>query len=207
MTTATVRRVLIALSLPVHVTDLSKLGHSFVAAMTNNAYFPSPVPPLPTLDAQLKALDAAETATKLRTTGTVPARNGARTAVVSSLHTLKAYVQTIADADPEKAAEIIASAGMVVKKSAKRAAPSFEARQGTVSGSVRLSTKAAAARASYDWEWSADGGKTWTPVPSTLKAKTIVTGIPVGTNAQFRFRAITKTGETDWSQIVTLLVK
>ena len=54
---------------------------------------------------------------------------------------------------------------------------------------------------------SADGGKTWVSAPSSLQAKTTVTGLPVGTSVLFRYRTLTKTGEGDWSQGLALLVK
>jgi hypothetical protein len=52
-----------------------------------------------------------------------------------------------------------------------------------------------------------DGGKTWIQLPSTMKAKTTVSGIAPGTSPQFRFRILTKAGEGDWSQPISLLVK
>ena len=66
---------------------------------------------------------------------------------------------------------------------------------------------AASRRAAHDWEYSTDGGKTWVGAPSTLGARTTVTGLPAGTAVLFRFRALTKTGEGDWSQPTALLVK
>jgi hypothetical protein len=65
---------------------------------------------------------------------------------------------------------------------------------------------AAARRAAYDWQYSSDGGKTWTTAPSTLQAKTTVAGLVPGSTVHFKFRAVTKTGEEDWSQPVSLMV-
>jgi hypothetical protein len=56
-------------------------------------------------------------------------------------------------------------------------------------------------------QYSADGGKTWISVPSTLQAKTTVSGMTPGATALFRYRAVTKTGEGDWSQPTALLVR
>jgi hypothetical protein len=53
----------------------------------------------------------------------------------------------------------------------------------------------------------ADGGKTWTPLPVTLQAKTTRTGLAVASIPQFRYRAVTKGGEGDWSQPVSVVVK
>jgi hypothetical protein len=50
------------------------------------------------------------------------------------------------------------------------------------------------------------GGKTWVTAPATLQAKTTVAGLVPGSTAQFKYRAVTKTGEGDWSQRVSLMV-
>ncbi len=102
---------------------------------------------------------------------------------------------------------IIESSSLTVRKSSIRQKAVFAAKPGAVSGTVDLTAKVVARRASYEWDWSADGGKTWTTLPSTLQAKTTVPNLPVGTTASFRFRAVTKAGQGDWSQIVTLLIK
>jgi hypothetical protein len=62
-------------------------------------------------------------------------------------------------------------------------------------------------RATYEWEWSVDGGKTRNAAPKTLHAKTTIVGLPVGTYVPFRYRAVTKTGVGDWSDPITVLVK
>lgn len=72
---------------------------------------------------------------------------------------------------------------------------------------MKLAAKAAAQGASYDWEWSSDGGKTWTQVPSTLQAKTTISCLPVATTVLFRFRSVVKTGEADWCQPISFVVK
>ena len=206
MTTTPIHRTLVASKLPKPVPALIKTIQSVGAALTGNPHFPSPNPLLAALSASLTALIAAETATQTRAHGTVPTRNAALTQALSDFQVIKANVQQVADATPEQAEAIIASAGMAVRKSTTRAKPTFAARQGTTSGSVKLAARAAALRASYEWEWSGDGGKTWTPVPPTLQARTSISGLPVGTSVQFRYRAVTKTGATDWSQATSLLV-
>lgn len=206
MTTSPVHRTLVATKLPKPVPALIKIAQAIIAALTGNAHFPNPNPPLATLNAGLAALVAAETATQTRAKGTVPARNAALAQLLSDVQMAKAYVQQVADANPEQAEAIITSAGMTVRKTTTRAKPTFVARQGTTSGSVKLAARAAALRASYEWEWSGDGGKTWTPVAPTLQAKTAISGLPVGTTVQFRYRSVTKTGASDWSQPTSLLV-
>jgi hypothetical protein len=112
-----------------------------------------------------------------------------------------------ADADPEHAEAIINSAGLKTRKANTRSKVPFAVTQGTTSGTVHMAAKATAHRASYDWEWSNDGGKTWVALPSTLQAKTSLAGIPAGMVAQFRYRTVTKTGVSDWSPGMSFLVK
>ena len=131
----------------------------------------------------------------------------ARTNLLSLLHATKATVQQIANANPEQAAAIITSAGMLVRKTPAHNKAPFAVQPGAISGTVHLVAKAAAVRASYEWEWSGDGGKTWTPAAPTLQSKTEIAGLPVSTIVFFRFRAITRTGAGDWSQAISVLVK
>ena len=200
-------RSIVTLNLPTTTFALIKKGRGIVGAMNNNPLFPSPTPPLVTVSASLDTLATAEQAIEARTKGAVPARDIAREAVIEQLHQLKSYVQVVADADKENADKIIASAGMSSKKARANTKTDFEAKSGPVSGSVHLVARAADRRAGYEWQWSADGGKTWTPAPATLQAKTTIVGLPVATSCQFRFRPITKTGEGAWSQVVTFVVQ
>jgi hypothetical protein len=106
----------------------------------------------------------------------------------------------------ENGASIIQGAGMAVKKIPVHTPRVFEATPGAVSGSVKLVAAAAARRAGYEWEYSLDG-KTRVTAPVTLQAKTSVPGLTPGATVQFRYRPVTKTGEGDWSQAVSLIVK
>ena len=204
---AIVHRFVVVLLLPTNVPALIKFAQSVVAALTNNASFPTPNPPLTTVSSLIAKLDAAETAVKTRAQGTVQARNTVKAQLVQALHDIKAYVQSLANANPEQAEEMIASAALRSKKLSSRTKAALAVAPAAVSGAAKLEAKAVAHRAAYEWQWSGDGGKTWTAVPATLQARTTVQGLPVGTTCSFRFRALTRTGEGDWSQIVTYLVK
>jgi hypothetical protein len=200
------KRSIVSLNLPKQAPALILYAEQIVKAMTNNAAFPTTVPPLATIAATIAALQAAETAAGARTKGAVATRNETQTQLESELHQLKATVQGAADANVENGTSIIQSSGMAVRKTAARPPRAFAAKAGTVSGSAKLVTLSAG-RASYEWQSSPDGGKTWTSLPSTLQAKTTVTGLQPGSTAMFRYRAVTKTGEGDWSQPVALIVK
>ena len=110
------------------------------------------------------------------------------------LEVLKAYVQSVADATPENAISIIESSGLALRKTT------------TLSGSVKLTAPLAGRRAAYRWQYSTDGGKTWVDASETLQAKTTVTGLPVGTTVQFRYRSVIKGGASDWSAPLSMVV-
>jgi hypothetical protein len=48
--------------------------------------------------------------------------------------------------------------------------------------------------------------KTWVNAPVTLEAKTDITGLTPNTTYYFRFRGVTRAGEGDYSQVVSLVV-
>jgi hypothetical protein len=203
----TPNRSLAVMKLPKAVPALLRFAAALLAALTGNALIPNAAAILAALAKALTGAGNAETATKTRAAGTVAARNAAITGLVSELHVAKAFVQQTADADPENAEAIIASAGLVIRKATTHHKAPFTATQGATSGTVKLMAKSVAVRASYDWQWSADGGKTWTELPSTLQAKTTLTGVAVGTMPLFRFRSVTKVGESDWSLPTSVFVK
>jgi hypothetical protein len=200
-------RAFVVLHLPTKVPDLIQTAKAIIAAAKGNPAVPNPNPPLAKLRALIVALDKAETATATRTIGTVPARDEARAALRQALNAFKAHVQRLADLDQENAAAIITSVAMSVRKESSRRKAAFVAKTGRTSGSVILEVRAAAKRASYGWQWSVDGGKTWIDAGTTLQAKTTITGLPVAKYVQFRYRAVTKNGVGDWSDPITFMVR
>jgi hypothetical protein len=201
------RQYIVTLNLPRPTPALVKYALSVVQAMTGNPSYPSPAPTLATVTAAITALEAAETATLARTRGSVPVRNEKRLALVMLLRQLRGYIQTVADANPDTAVSVIESAGVGVRKATARKPRVFEVKPGAVSGSAELVAALASRRASYEWETSTDGGKTWVLARSTLQAKATVTGLTPGAVVQFRYRPVTKAGEGDWSQPLSLVVK
>jgi hypothetical protein len=197
---------LVALKLPTHAAALGYVAQTIVDAMTGNASFPDPTPPLTAVTSAIAALLAAEVAAASRTRGTVAVRDERRTALVSLLMQLKAYVQRAADGDPDRAPALIESAGMQLKKAVSPAKPPLAARPGAVAGSLRVSARSAGDRASYDWAWSDDQGASWHRAPATLQARTLLYGLPAGFVA-VRQRAVTKSGEGDWSEPVVAFVR
>ena len=200
------QRSIAILALAKSVPALITQAKGIVTAVTNNPNIPNPQPPPATITTSVNDLESAEMVAATRVRGAVATRNEKRAVLVSQLDQLKAGVQKEADANPEKAGSIIQSAGMTVRKTPNRRKHGFGAVPGPISGSVKLTSPVAARRASYEWEMSNDGGKTWQTLPVTLQAKTTVTGLQPGSTVTFRSRGVIKTGETDWSQPLSVLV-
>jgi hypothetical protein len=199
-------RPVAVLKLPTRIKNFIAFAQSVATAMNNNASFPSPTPPISTLTADVAALNTAETAVITRVKGAVETRNAKLAVVRSDLDSLKTYVQMVASTvAPELAQALIQSAGMTSRKVTVHDKPALEAKVGSVSGTVNLIAKAAARTACYEWEYSTDQ-KTWTPMPMTLKAKTGLSGLTVGTTYYFRVQSLTRLGLGNWSQIVSVFV-
>jgi hypothetical protein len=207
MTTPIAHRSIAVLKYPKQVPALVTFAQAIVTAMTGNTNFPKPTPMLPDVTQAIADLAAAQTAAQARTHGAVVTRNQKKIALVAKLELLKAYIQNVADADREQASGIIESASLSVRKVPVRAKRTFAAKLGAVSGTVLVSTPSAGHRASYDWQYSADAGKTWLTLPTTLQAKTSLKALVPGSTYSFRYRAVTKGGVGDWSEPVAILVK
>jgi hypothetical protein len=205
-TTNPPRRSSVTLKLPVSVPALISYASGIVKRMTANPSFPTPAPPLAAVSAAVGDLQTAETAALARTKGAVATRNDKRAALVVLLTQLRGYIQTTADSSAENGAAIIESAGVAVRKTPTRRARAFAAKPGAVSGTAKVVAKTAGRRASYEWQYSTDGGKTWIIAPVTLQAKTTIAGLAPGATVLFKCRPVTRAGEGDWSQPASLVI-
>jgi hypothetical protein len=206
-TTKPVNRALVSLKLPTRVPDLIALAKTVITSMTGNASFPTPDPPLATVSTALSALEVAETATNARTRGAATTRNEKRKSLVTSLEQLKSYIQKVADGNTDTSASVIESAGVGVRKPVAKQKQAFAAEPAAVSGTVKLTAEVADRRASYEWEYSPDGGKTWQVLPTTLQSRTTMSGLTPAAVATFRYRPVTKAGEGNWTQPLSVVVK
>ena len=205
-TKSTARHTTATLKLPVSVSPLITYAKGVVERMTGNASFSNPTPTLATVSAAIDDLQAAETAALSRVKGAIATRNDKRTALVLLLKQLRSYIQTTADASAESGAAIIESSGVAVRKTPTRRARAFTAKAGSVSGTAKIVATAASRRASYEWQYSTDGGKTWIAAPVTLQSKTTIAGLVPGATVLFKYRPVTKAGEGDWSQAASLVI-
>ena len=95
---------------------------------------------------------------------------------------------------------------MSIRKIPRRVIPALTAKNTGVPGQVALAARTVAAVASYSWEHSPDQ-VTWTRVPETIQASTTVNGLPWAKVSYFRFRALTRAGKGDYSQVISLLIQ
>ncbi len=95
---------------------------------------------------------------------------------------------------------------MNVKKSSGHGKADFDVKQGPVSGSVHLVARAERTRASYQWESRTEEG-TWMPLEPTVRSDVKLHGLTPALSYFFRYRAVTKAGIGNWSQVVSWLVR
>jgi len=201
------RRIIVALNEPERIGDFITWAKHVATCIADETLFVSPTLPLAVLEADIQALDAAQVATVWsRAPRFTAERDAKRTAVRGDLETLRVYVQGLANAAPyEVGLEIVALSGLSVKKSSGHGKPSFEAKQGPVSGSVHIVARAERTRAWYGWQYSLDG-TTWTSADDTVQADQWLYGLTRGARYFFRYRSRTAAGLGDWSDVVSLLV-
>ena len=174
----------------------------------NALIFVTPSPTLPSVTTAINALDIAETAVTTGTLGTIPTRDAAYDAVVIKMVALLAYVQGLADLEPDYviASGIIIASGFALRGHTPFAKPPLRAKLGTVAGTVVLIAKAVTdvAKVAYEWNQSTDG-VTWTILSPTTKARTI-TGILAVGKYYFRLRATSSKAQSPWSDAIDIYV-
>ena len=202
-----IRRTFVSLHLPRPVPVLIPFSQKVVQSMTGNPHFPTPTPTLADVITAIAAVQTAETSVLTGLKGTAVVRNDRKAVLVTLMGELGHYVQKTADADPENSAAIILSSGFSLRKSNTRKPRTFAVKAGAVSGAVVVTAPLAARRASYEWQYSTDAGKTWIEWAPSLRSHTTITGLPAGVQVQLRSRAVTKAGPSDWTQPLAIVVK
>lgn len=208
LATTIIKRVIAVLDFPADIDDLITYAKGIHDSMAASAYFSGLSAKLATLLINIGKLQATHTGLQTHPpTTTTGQRNTDLHKVQNNLRGLRMDVQGIADPDPDNAITIITAAGMKVKKEGAINKQDLTAKDGEVSGSVKLVAKGIeSAHAAHDWAMSQDGTN-WTPVTPTLAATTVVSGLTKGTIVDFRHREILKDGPTDWIEVHDFVVK
>jgi hypothetical protein len=175
-----------------------------VSRMTGNPSFPAPMPPLAEVSADLDALKASEETARIGGKGMAQARDVALRKAHTKVNLLKAYVQSVANAEPDRAEAIVLSAGMNVKKPSTRTKLPLKAKHGDAPGRVVLDAKALPKPVFYRWQMSTDQ-QTWTDLPETFRTKSVVEDLVPATVYSFRLRTVTNNGPSEWSPPITIV--
>jgi len=197
--------IFVTLNLPTSVPALISRATAIVTAMSaNSGTFKAPTPAFAVVTSHVSGLSSAEAAYKAHT-GTRADRDTQYQLVVEDCKQLHAYVQLLANASPSEASTIAADAAMTLRKKGSRHKSDLATSQ-EVTSTVKVVAKATNGGRSYEWQYSTDGGKTWVSVPPTTQAQVSIPNLQPGVMTQFRQRAVTKSGPTDWSNPVSTLV-
>jgi hypothetical protein len=179
----------------------------YVTEMTGNSNFPNPNPTLASVTAQVNLVETDYDISLTRVKGSVSKMKAEVRSLMILLKALAAYVEGIANANSDHAADIIASAGMPLKKPAVHPPKTFSVKQGTLSGTVVLNTKGVRSSA-YIYQMTTDptNAASWATIYIGTRVKFIKDGLTHATHYSFRVAVSTKGVQGDWSNVLTLLV-
>jgi hypothetical protein len=202
---------------PVAVLHIRKLGsiHKFIAEMryialmigNNTALYPSPFPSIATFTQHIDELEEADTEASTGTRGKTKQRDVKYNQVRIDVHALQNYIQVLADNAEtyDDALVFISKSGFGIKQYGVRILADFEVRNTDISGKVKLIAKRRGKYSSNEWQMS-DDQTNWVNLPSTMTAKTYVSGLKTGLTKYFRHRSLDANGESNWSQIVSIMI-
>ncbi len=184
-------------------------ARQILAALTGNAKFTNPVPPLATLGAGVDALDDAYTsaqANRQAWSGAVDVQTAKADALDQLISQCASYVESVAGLDDS----VIASAGMDPKAPAGSStlpeAPSgLDATIGDHEGELDLSWDPVTNAMSYLVQKSLDPNNAagWTQAVTSTKSTTTIDGLTSGTRYWFRVAAVAALGQSGWSDPAT----
>jgi hypothetical protein len=194
------------------ITDKIAKARQIVTAMSNNASFPNPSPPLSEIttaaDEVTQAFSMVQAA-KSEVTTRVVTQDNAVAKLDQALTKLAGYVESIAGKDDS----LIASAGMETK--AARSTPSvpgvpqaLSANAGEHEGEISLLWKAVPNARSYAIEASNDPAApaSWTHVGIATSASKLIANLTSGKRYWFRVAAVSAGGQSGWSEHATKVV-
>ena len=180
----------------------------------NAALFPNPNPTLAVFSNQIEVSDQAQVTAEQGGKGMTAARDVQLGLLVGMMSSELVYIQSVADAgNPDEAVQTLLAGGVEIALVGSHTKAVLKAMAGGQTGSVVLEANATNLLGAlihrkhfFNWEYTTDG-KTFTTLPSTPEAKTLVIGLPPLTTVGFRVSATTsKNNATAWSAIVNFLV-
>jgi hypothetical protein len=184
----------------------------------DTATYAAPNPPLPAFLTLIQNADAAQLAVRNRTVGAAATRNSECALLFTAMESELVFIQGLADANPGRGTAIIQNAGLFVGGFPNNPKALLTLRNGKQSGSIvceaNVGLLVAAAgpikpyqQRFFNWESTVDGSKTFQAAPSTPTGKTTISGFTPLTTVGVRVSMTNRTGQGDWSQVITILVR
>jgi hypothetical protein len=154
----------------------------------------------------LEAAAAAQTLAGTRGKGLASARDTKIDALWTAMHTLKTFVQGLANSlDSVQGAALIEAAGLLVAKKGAHEKLLLAATYVSATGLVHLAVNVKllvgqrpTKKTLFTWSWSSDGGKSWSSGLTTAYATAEVPALPPGTYL-FRVQATHGKAVGEWS--------
>jgi hypothetical protein len=181
-----------------------------VAAMTNNKNFTTPVPALQDISAAITELGEAHVAFLGGGNGLAENVREKEIKLILLVNQLASYVEI----ECKGSEAVAASSGLEVISSRPRAPKVFAANNGDLKGQVDL-TAPRVSSASYVWQFckgvlpaepAVVNGSTWSElIPSSVASLTVHDLVPLETY-WFRFATVTRKGQGNWSEPISILV-
>lgn len=179
-------------------------ARQIVTALTGNASFPTPTPPLTKVTAAADALETAyadtQTARQIAQTKT-SIQHDKEDELETLLRQLASYIDS-ASGDDESA---ILSTGLDVRGAASATVPTaptaLTASDGDMEGEIDLHWDSVKGARSYIIERSEDPNKaaSWAHATVAAKSSATVNGLTSGTRYWFRVAAVFSSGQSGWS--------
>ena len=187
--------------------DIDTSVHAIITALTSNAFFLNPTPPLADIialfDAFIAALGAAKDGGKAETA----AKNAARVALQDGMRSLGQYIENTA----ENLEQILTSKYPLQKERSplgiQPAPANLRLKHGKVSGSIAATCDVSDHRVMYEWQ-SANGQNLteWVNEAPTNSSRTSFEGHTPGTWLNARVRIRVPAGAGDWSGVTQIMV-
>jgi len=175
--------------------------------------FVTPNPTLVILLGKVQGHEQSQQLAETRVKGSIAARDVKAAELVTALETARAYVQAIADENPEQAQAIIEAASMTVADVSGYKKPLLEAKQDVPSGPVRVRvnvgelTADASGKIVFEWQSTSDGGLTWSGPVMTPYGHMDFEGLTPLHTYGVRVRFSDLKGAHAWSQTLTFVVR
>ncbi len=177
--------------------------------MTGNANYPSPTPPLATVQTSFDAYKTAAADAAQGGVQNTAVRNARRSELVALLRQLANYVSSTANGNMET----LLSSGFPVQKPTRTPVGPLPApypptvTQGPVSGTLSAVSSPVYGATSYNWSLAlASAPDTDVQTAQTTGARTLFTGLTPGQIYVISLNAVGAAGVSDWSDYGTLMV-